>query len=766
MLKKYKHTISIIVVIILSVIPEFICANPQAGQTLEFVNQNIQGQKQVIIGYIECDNSVSAAAAFDKLLTDYGKSDLVIPAVYEAAEKYREKAQHKSAVSAYKYVVDNFPISKQAVWAQRGLIVSSIAIGDTNSAQVETQNLINNYNNDPNIAQAVFEVADAYYWFGKNDNARQLYQKVIDTWPESGHSMWSQMGLAIAYIADGNEANADSATDKLISNYGNNKKLPEALFYIGARYVYANKYDKGQDIYRYIIDNFGDSEWSKNSQFESAKAAIYPYLEAADEPNALAAIDNFVAAYKDKPELPAIVYDFAARVDRQNKDKLSDLSKGIYNRVGINFPQAVQSKSSALIIRKAEIMDLVNSGDDANALSAVIGLVKDFKGNAGLPDAVYYIGREYWKAAFAGQSANDQDQAQKAFAKAADIWVNIEKLMPISEPDVVEYTYHDLSICYQRLGQYQKATEYYNKVLAIRSAALSDVEFGNRDFICGDWNCGAYVVWHCLQYYGLQPSINEVISKMGVMEKSYSSIADIVAFLEEKGISAEGVKISFDTVKSVNKPFIQYLVPAGYRPVGHFVFCLPTGNGKAVVLDGREEPKVVDLSMYRADNFSQTRWDGTAILIEGLRADFLRAVKDWNILLNSAYVWVNSLNNTGNPFLYSELSAESQQTVLGGWTGNWDCTELSKNCNTVTLCSEDSDCVPGKMVCYDTTIEEKCNKTHGDTPCVYDACHMCGPLKVQTGTCPGLGFYCSVTSPDYGDCTGFSNSYIYQCHDE
>ena len=269
----------------------------KAAPPQDLPETELQTQKQLVISYIESANSVSAQAEFDKLLTDFGSTEDIVPAVYDIGEKYRQFAKYKSSADAHWYILDNWPESEQAILAQRAVAVCSIGLGNIETAKIETQNLINNYIDDTNIAQAVFEIADAYYWFGKNPEAQQLYQQVIDIWPTAQHAMWAQMGLAISYIADGNDSAAQEATDKLVINYPDNEKLPEALFYIAGRYGWDKKYDKAFDYYRYIMNNFANTEWGQKALFESDRANIFMLLEAADEPNAISAIELNIRGY-------------------------------------------------------------------------------------------------------------------------------------------------------------------------------------------------------------------------------------------------------------------------------------------------------------------------------------------------------------------------------------------------------------------------------------------------------------------------------------
>ena len=278
--------------------------------------------------------------------------------------------------------------------------------------------------------------------------------------------------------------------------------------------------------------------------------------------------------------------------------------------------------------------------------------------------------------------------------------------------------------------------------------------------------CGAYTAWYALQYYGLQASINDIISQMGIAEKGYSSIADIVAILDNKGISAKAVKISFENIEKVNMPFIQYLCPVGGGGLGHFVLCIPAGKGKFVVLDGEEEPKLVDLSLYKADNITQTRWDGTAVLIEGIKADFKQSLISWRISLLNSRFWL-SPESVSEGFVSQNLKNSEMKLLLGGWS-DWDCFELVKNCNTNNICDSNDECEAGKFVCQDDVIEEMCLLTpSGSRPCDYDLAHYCQPVKQQSGICGTPGQRCGWWPPNYGLCYPkySARKWIYQCHD-
>jgi len=458
MLKKSIPILSVIAAVVLLLITTNALTNLNT-------EDGIQELKQIVINYIECANSVSAQAAYDKLLADFGDSDLVVPAVYQIGEKFREKAQYKSAILAHKFIVDNFPESEQAVWAQRGLAASYIGLGDMESAQIQTQKLIDNYISDPNIAQGVFEVADTYCWFGKNDRARPLYQKVIDTWPTAQHSMWSQMGIAISYIADGNNIAAWDATDNLILNYPEDKNLAEALFYIGGRFEWARKYDNALKVFGYIVENFPDSIWSDSAAFDIAKSNIYRFVERGNEPNALSAIDKFINTYRDKPELAAVVYDFAARADWINGFEPNVLTESVFDKFIDNFPQSPQIAGARISLARMGILSLIDANDDPNAFAEIDGFIADYNDFSGSTEEVFRISQKYYnKAMVLKYKKADADAAAGFFYDAIDVKSRIIKDLP--QTTATANTLFGMGVIYsQELGESEKGIEYFEALL-------------------------------------------------------------------------------------------------------------------------------------------------------------------------------------------------------------------------------------------------------------------------------------------------------------
>lgn len=759
MLRKLISTILILASISLL----FLAAHSVIGQGTES-QVPIDKLKQQAIDYLKQNNLSDENSIIKRIFSDY-KEDAKQPLViYELAEFCRNNSKFTQALELYKFITTNYKTSSQALNCQRGIVVCSIALKRLDEAKKELQVLKSDYASEPNLPSALFAVADGYYWNNFLSDSNNLYREILLNYPNSNAAMQSVMGLSISSIASKDEISADKYTKQLISDYEGNRRLPQYLLFIANRWSYDKKYAKADEIYGFIINNFGETRTAVNAKYESDKMKVYILLDSKDEPNALKKIETFYQQYKDRSDLAAVLYDFAARYDWINSGKVTDLSKEIYSRVSVNFPNTVQSKDSSLIQRKAQILSSIESGNDINIISDVDKFIADFRGSQLLPEAVYRIGEIYWNSALEAEKEQNDIEALPDFKKASQIWEKIESLLPFSAPDVLEYTYYGLSNCYHRLGDYKKASEYYNKILNLNPQYIKG--FDRREFICGDSFCGAYAVWYTLQFSGFSETIDDIIKEMGIYNKGFSSIYDIIKILKSKGLDCQAVRINFDNVAKLEKPFIQYLAPNNGNSIGHFVLCVPDGKGKAVVLDGTREPKVIDLDSYKEDNILQTRWDGTAIFIEDINPIFKQNIITWNSALLYSNVWLNNTENIDLQFIEERLSSEIQKRFIGGWP-SYDCLTNTQKCLTNRICFKNADCTSLTTVCNDYTFAEFCYEVGYSSGCTYDLAHTCSPLVGITGQCGTPGEYCGIFimfGAPCGATPNAPNGSILQCH--
>jgi len=181
------------------------------------------------------------------------------------------------------------------------------------------------------MSQAVFEVADAYYWYGHYPPADELYNYVIDTYPLEKYGMWANMGLAISNVASGNDEVVRLAVERLTTDYFSDPSLPEALGYIAGRYEYDKRYEEALNLYTYILEVWPDGDRAIWAIAGIAKIDI----ALGEESTADVIVDNLVADYKDDSALPEALFQIGEQYWKLTGSKLSkDRNEHTYDYLG------------------------------------------------------------------------------------------------------------------------------------------------------------------------------------------------------------------------------------------------------------------------------------------------------------------------------------------------------------------------------------------------------------------------------------------------
>ena len=113
-------------------------------------------------------------------------------ALREADDLYYYRGdQFSKARDLYQEIL-NKASNEESLLSQRGLTMASIRLGDLKTANAAADRLLSVHGSDSQIALAVREVADAYYYYTEDYyKAGELYQW-IDQHGSGAESMWVQ----------------------------------------------------------------------------------------------------------------------------------------------------------------------------------------------------------------------------------------------------------------------------------------------------------------------------------------------------------------------------------------------------------------------------------------------------------------------------------------------------------------------------------------------------------------------------------------------
>jgi TolA-binding protein len=108
-----------------------------------------------------------------------------------------------------------------------------------------------------------------------------------------------------------------------------------------------------------------------------------------------------------------------------------------------------------------DIFSLIESGQVQATQEAMNQLVTDFKNNELLPHTMFLCGDRYFTKACQERDKGLQAEAVEDFKSALDVW---QKLVQLPDSTTTVEGYYHLAVCYEALGEYEHAIEYYTKV--------------------------------------------------------------------------------------------------------------------------------------------------------------------------------------------------------------------------------------------------------------------------------------------------------------
>lgn len=410
-------------------------------------------QKQVAFLYIACHGYPQAEAAYNQLLASFLGHKDIAQAVHDIAYRYRCVNKHQKANELDQYVVATWPDSDHAVLGQMDIAKYYVDQGDETNAEAATAKLLTNYSGHALIARAIHDVAQHYRYTQRYKKANELYQFVIETWPKAEHALWAQADLIKSYLAQGDDTAGEGAVEKLVANFNDNPLIARAIWDTGQYYRDLKKYENANQLYKHVVENWPKSEHAIWAQADLIKS----YLAQGDDTAAEGAVEKLIADFSWSSYIARAIHDTAWEYRKlANYGRANELDQYVIDR----WPEDVQAMWAKMDMAKTDIA----LGNYAAADKTVDILITDFREQADLPTAIFMLGEQYYNKAFGCENQGQTAEAKSHFQKAIAIWARI--INELAETRYATAQAYDFSAtCYQRLGEYEKAIEYYQRVV-------------------------------------------------------------------------------------------------------------------------------------------------------------------------------------------------------------------------------------------------------------------------------------------------------------
>jgi tetratricopeptide (TPR) repeat protein len=146
-------------------------------------------QADLIKSYLAAGDDPNAENAVEKLLADFSENPLIARAIHDTAYEYRKLEKYDRADELDQFVIDKWPADTQAMWAKMDMAKTNVRLGNDAAVEAAIDSLIADFNDNPEVATAVFNVGEEYYNSafqaenqGLSEQSQEYFRKAIAVW--------------------------------------------------------------------------------------------------------------------------------------------------------------------------------------------------------------------------------------------------------------------------------------------------------------------------------------------------------------------------------------------------------------------------------------------------------------------------------------------------------------------------------------------------------------------------------------------------------
>jgi tetratricopeptide (TPR) repeat protein len=399
--------------------------------------------------------------ALDKFVADFLDNPDVPGIIYWFAKELELAKEYEEAKSIYKKVALDYPDNPHSVKAQ--LAVSKIdallfieSEQDT-EAQRTLDNLIANFRDNPDLPDAIFQIADEYYKVafrhkkeGFEDQARELYQKAIAIWgkmtqelpPNAKYTPRAYYCSAVVYSQELSEYQKGiEYYQKILSTWPKYKYAWHAQFLVGKYYEMlknsgslsaAEADPQIEEAYTAVLEKYPDSESApyaaiKLGELNFKKGNLDKSLEYFDW------VWKKNSEAEGEPAIASALYQLGWTYEKVGELKLAVRAWDKF----IEMVDTRESPDSILVLYTALKLGRLNFklarwDMAAKYLELFLQRITWSKDQDNIVDALYYMGQSYEKMGESDLAAEIYDiftkMAQPSDARIKFLTARIKKL--------------------------------------------------------------------------------------------------------------------------------------------------------------------------------------------------------------------------------------------------------------------------------------------------------------------------------------------------
>jgi TolA-binding protein len=319
-----------------------------AGTELCYADEEeeIYRAKENICSLIDKGKFAEAKSLTEKMAIEFAGQQRLPGMFYWVAERYERNDQFDKAQLFYQRVVHDYPENQYADKAGLNSSKSNVMALIMSERYDEAKAALDKHSTDfashPDLPRSLFWIAERYQRVDKFDEAKQIYQRVIEDYPNNSYlnkaRLWLSRTNVSSLIVSGNYAGAQETLDKLVADFAGSGDLPENLFWITERYERQARLEEAKQNYQRIIQQFPYSSWAKRAKLGISRAEAIFLVESGDFNQANETINKMTADFAQHSDLPWSLYLVAERYKKINK---TEDANRIYQQIVQNYPNSL-----------------------------------------------------------------------------------------------------------------------------------------------------------------------------------------------------------------------------------------------------------------------------------------------------------------------------------------------------------------------------------------------------------------------------------------
>ncbi|OGX37355.1 MAG: hypothetical protein A3G91_00605 [Omnitrophica WOR_2 bacterium RIFCSPLOWO2_12_FULL_50_9] len=448
--------------------------------------------------YSEMKEYAQALAAYKELLERFPTSPRLAEAYLGRANIYYLQERYEKAVPSYREIVERFSSAPEhqelLEKAYFGMAWSYLKLGDIDASVKNFEIIKNKTANKIVKISALTQIGDAYQDVGQWEKAIEVYDKILQEYPESPYTDYIQYRQGIALLKMERIDAATLSFQSLQANFPASKYLNDIKYYLAVAYFKKGNWAAaGDKITEFIEGRPKEDAFMAEAQYILALSCF----SLRDYPKAMKVFQKII---KDYPQESAMV-----------KNSEMSIAKCYYKMGNVNealklFKNLVQRYPQSVVAQDALIWlgdHFLESLELDTALMYYTQFTEQFPGSPKLNLVYYELGQAY-------QARGNWDEAVHAFEKvdnSADKELYARARMAIAEifskemdPALALETYQNIvetspefrRSAYAKIAEVHKGDkEYERAVEAYRNALKAKEDFaGLQDaqlqFFIGD----------------------------------------------------------------------------------------------------------------------------------------------------------------------------------------------------------------------------------------------------------------------------------------